>query len=125
MRLLLDQGIPRDAALRLRELGTPCEHVGELGMSRAADAEILALALKQNAVLVTLDADFHTILAVSGAAAPSVVRLRVQGLDALGVSEVIREVLAGFTDELNRGALVTVKIHKTTCCMLPVGKVLD
>ena len=82
MRLILDQGVPRDAASLLRELGYECTHVGEVGMSRAADQEILAWALGENATVVTPDADFHMILAVSGAAAPSVIRLRRQGLDA-------------------------------------------
>ena len=41
-------------------------HVGEIGMSRAADEEIPAFSAARNAVVVTLDADFHTILAVSG-----------------------------------------------------------
>jgi predicted nuclease of predicted toxin-antitoxin system len=36
-------------------------------MSKAADDEIPAFSLEKNAVVVTLDADFHTILAVSGA----------------------------------------------------------
>jgi len=67
MRLVLDQGIPRDAAAGLRGLGHECEHLGEIGMSKAADEEILAFALASGAVVVTLDADFHSILAVSGA----------------------------------------------------------
>jgi predicted nuclease of predicted toxin-antitoxin system len=33
-------------------------HVGEIGMSKAADEEILAFSLGRNAVVVTLDADF-------------------------------------------------------------------
>ena len=41
MRLVLDQGIPRDAATWLRELGYECTHVGEIGMSKVGDDEIL------------------------------------------------------------------------------------
>jgi len=52
-------------------------HVGEIGMSKAADEEILAFSLGRNAVVVTLDADFHAILAVSGARGPSVIRMRL------------------------------------------------
>jgi predicted nuclease of predicted toxin-antitoxin system len=121
MRLVLDQGVPQDAAALLRRLGYDGVHVGEVGMSKAADEEILAFSLGRNAVVVTLDADFHTILAVSAAQGPSVTRTRLQGLGAPEVVELVRKVLAGFEAELKRGSLVTVKALKTTCHRLPVG----
>lgn len=80
MRLVLDQGVPQDAASVLRSLGYDCIHVAEIGMSKTSDEEILAFSLGRDAVVVTLDADFHTILAASGASGPSVIRLRLQGL---------------------------------------------
>jgi hypothetical protein len=43
----------------------------EVGMSRATNGEILRFALAKAAFVVTLDADFHAILAVSGAVGPS------------------------------------------------------
>ena len=121
MRLVLDQGVPHDAAALLRSLGYDCMHVGEIGMSKAADEEILAFSLGRNAVVVTLDADFHAILAVSGAQGPSVIRMRLQGLGAPEVVEVVRKVLASFEAELKRGSLITVKALKTTCHRLPIG----
>ncbi len=66
MHLVLNQGVPRDAAAVLRSPGHDCTHVSEIGMSKAADEEILAFAWARNAVVVTLDADFHAILGVSG-----------------------------------------------------------
>lgn len=119
--LVLDQGVPRDAAGALRELGYECVHVGEVGMSTAADEEILRFALGKNAVVVTLDADFHTILAVSGAMGPSVIRVRIQGFRATQIAECIHFVSIRHGSELNAGSLVTVKIRKTTCHRLPIG----
>ena len=121
MRLVLDQGVPRDAAARLRGLGHECIHVGEIGMGKSADDEILAWSLGKNAIVVTLDADFHTMLAVSRANGPSVIRLRMQGLGAWQVVELVQSVFAGFGDDLKRGSLVTVKAHKVTCHRLPIG----
>jgi predicted nuclease of predicted toxin-antitoxin system len=109
MRLILDQGVPRDAATLLRSLGHDCTHVGEIGMSQSADIEIVALSAERNAVVVTLDADFHAILAVSGAQGPSVIRIRLQGLGAAEVVEIVRNVVASLADELEHGALITVK----------------
>ena len=113
VRLVLD--------LRLSALGFKCMHAGEIGMNRSADDAIRAWSLGKNAIVVTLDADFHSILAVSGAGGPSVVRLRRQGLGAHEVVELVQKVLIGFGADLERGSLVTVKAHKTTCHRLPIG----
>jgi predicted nuclease of predicted toxin-antitoxin system len=56
--------------------------------TQAADCDILACALDKHATFITLDADFHAILAVSRAGGPSVIRLRMQGL--------IRKVVIAF-----------------------------
>jgi predicted nuclease of predicted toxin-antitoxin system len=106
---------------RFRELGYQCTHVGEIGMWKAGDDEILAWSLKTTGIVVTLDADFHTIWAVSGASGPSVIRLRMQGVRAPALVELIQHVIARFEEELRKGALVTVKPRKTTCHSLPIG----
>ncbi len=62
MKLLLDQGLPRSACARLREFGHEVVHVGDVGMSRASDADILAVARSTGSTVVTLDADFHALL---------------------------------------------------------------
>ena len=80
MKLLLDQGLPRLAASILTNAGINTLHVGEIGMATAEDWEILARAHQEQRIVVTLDADFHTLLALSGAKSPSVIRLRIEGL---------------------------------------------
>jgi predicted nuclease of predicted toxin-antitoxin system len=121
IRLVPDLGIPRDSAGLLRAFGYECTDVGEVGMENAADEAILDFSLVESAVIVTLDADFHTILAVTGAAGPSAIRLRMQGLGAAEVVEAAQRVLAGFESDLRLGALVTMKVHKITCHRLPIG----
>ena len=121
IRLILDQGIPRDAAAVLREAGLTCDHVGELGLSRADDTVILELARERQAAIVTLDADFHAILAVSMAAGPSVIRLRLQGVDGARVANLVVDLVGHFAVELGRGCLITVKPRRTKCHMLPVA----
>ena len=49
------------------------------------------------------------------------IRLRIQGLGAQAVVELVQKVLAGFGSDLERGFLVTVKARKITCHRLPVG----
>jgi len=74
MKLLLDQGLPRSAAGLLRQEGLDAVHTGECDLSAASDGEILAVARAQGRVVITLDSDFHTILALEGASGPSVIR---------------------------------------------------
>jgi len=75
-------------------------------LSTADDEEILGFALGKNAVVVTHDADFHAILAVSGAVGPSVIRIRIQGLRTEAISECVRSVSRGFESELKAGSIV-------------------
>ena len=123
IRILLDQGVPRDAAQELRAGGIDAVHVGDLGMSAATDTEILDAARAREAVIVTLDADFHTILAVSGANRPSVIRIWQQGLKAAAFVHLLGNLLSQCEADLRHGCIITVKQRKTTCHRLPIGTV--
>ncbi len=63
-------------------------HAGELGLAAASDEQLLARAHSDGCIVVTLDADFHALLALAGTRDPSVVRLRPKGQPA-GVVRVI------------------------------------
>lgn len=66
MKLLLDQGLPRSTVLHLRSAAVEATHLGDRGLATATDAKILDLARRERSIVVTLDADFHTLLAMSG-----------------------------------------------------------
>jgi predicted nuclease of predicted toxin-antitoxin system len=120
-RFLLDQGLPRDAAGLLRESGHECLHVAEIGMGTALDRDILSRAIELDSIVVTLDADFHAIVALSGAKRPSIIRLRMEGLRAPAITSFVISALNKFQTELESGAFVTIKRHKITCHRLPIG----
>ncbi len=67
IKLLLDQGLPRSAVQYLCDANVHAFHVGDIGASAASDEEILELARRDGRIVVTLDADFHALLALSGA----------------------------------------------------------
>jgi predicted nuclease of predicted toxin-antitoxin system len=116
--ILLDQGLPRDASEQLRWAGVQCTHVGEIEMSASSDTDILEYARTADQIVVTLDADFHAILVVSGMSAPSVVRIRREGLKGTAIAGIVREVLVEYAPDLAAGCMITVKEQKTTCHLL-------
>lgn len=82
MKLLLDQGLPLSVAALLRDVGIDTIHVSEIGMSEAEDAEIIHRAREEGHAVATLDADFHTLLALDEAISPSVIRIWIERLRA-------------------------------------------
>jgi len=118
--LLLDQGLPRSRTIRLSALGLDAEHVGECGLATADDRTILDYAREKDQIVVTLDADFHTHLALSRAAAPSVIRIRIEGLKAEGLAALLVRVLNECRDDLSRGAVISVTETRIRLRRLPL-----
>jgi predicted nuclease of predicted toxin-antitoxin system len=108
MKLLLDQGLPRSTVLHLRKEGIEALHVGQVGLASASDATILDFARQEHEVLVTLDADFHALLALSEGNKPSVIRIRIEGLRAEDHARLLAHVLSACKADLERGSMVTV-----------------
>ena len=107
MTFLLDQGLPRSACERLHALGYAAEHVGSLGMARSSDDAILKAAQQRGAIVVTLDADFHMLLAEWEAASPTVIRIREQGLNAAELAELIARLVHALEAAMREGAVIS------------------
>lgn len=121
MKLLLDQGLGLLTAFHLRSAGIDATHVGERGLAHATDAQIIDLAARENLVVVTLDSDFHSLLAVRGARFPSVVRIRIEGLKSQQAAELVRLVIIECGQDLASGAFVTVDERQMRVRRLPIG----
>jgi predicted nuclease of predicted toxin-antitoxin system len=121
MKLLLDQGLPRSTVGHLAVAGIVAEHVGDMGMSSATDKAILDFARQRQAVLVTLDADFHQLLATSRATTPSIVRIRIEGLKGDQLAVVLAQVIATASAELGAGAVASVSTNRIRVRTLPIG----
>jgi predicted nuclease of predicted toxin-antitoxin system len=94
--------------------------VAEIGLSAAADADILARGRDDDRTIVTLDADFHLLLAMTNVLAPSVIRLRIEGLRAEALAALLESVLAQSTADLEAGAAVTVQPKRLRVRRLPL-----
>jgi predicted nuclease of predicted toxin-antitoxin system len=125
LKLLLDQGVPRAGAARLRAAGWDVVHVGELGMAAAKDAEILKAAEDLSAGIATLDADFHGLLALSGASAPSVIRLRLQGLQTDALVNLLLSIAPQIADAVAAGSMITVNRRTVRIHRLPLTRSSD
>ena len=121
MKLLLDQGLPRSAVRHLAEMGIAAEHIGDLGMATATDADILEAARERQSIVVTLDSDFHALLATSRAVSPSVVRIRIEGLKGEPLATILQRALTVASAELEAGAVVSVTTDRVRVRRLPIG----
>ncbi|MEA5479418.1 DUF5615 family PIN-like protein [Pseudanabaena galeata UHCC 0370] len=120
MKLLLDQGLPRSAAALLCATGIDAIHVADIGFSQAEDAEIIQRAKEENYVVVTLDADFHTLLALDEAISPSVIRIRIERLRAKALTDLLLTVIAECRNDLVKGAAITVEVNRMRVRLLPL-----
>lgn len=62
-------------------------------MAMASDRNILEVARNAERVVVTLDRDFTTLLAVEGMDSPSVIYVRIGGLDRWGTVRLLEDLL--------------------------------
>jgi predicted nuclease of predicted toxin-antitoxin system len=92
----------------LRLGGMDVIHAGEAGLATADDSDILVWSRQAERVVITLDADFHRLLALSGATAPSVIRIRIEGLRDQALADLIRHVVNSKAIDLTHGCAITV-----------------
>ena len=96
-------------------------HAADIGMSLANDSLILQRASEEERIVVTLDADFHALLADSLATAPSVIRIRDEGLKAPHVTDLILGLAKRFGEELDGGCAMTVRNGRVRYRKLPLS----
>ncbi len=94
------------------------------GMQGAEDVQILERARNEDRICVTLDHDFHLHLAVAGHGRPSVVLLRVQGLNAQGQADLIRSVCVQCKNALSDGAAISADADSIRVRRMPTVSVL-
>ena len=120
-RLLLDQGLPRSAGKLLLDAAWDVVHVGDIDLSRASDRHILDYAKRENRTCVTLDADFHALLATTEATKPSVIRIRKEGLNANALAKLLMTVWPRIEQSIIEGAMVTITEKSIRVRQLPIS----
>jgi predicted nuclease of predicted toxin-antitoxin system len=91
-------------------------------MSASDDETILEYARAHDRIVVTLDADFHALLALRGARGPSAIRLREQGLKAQAACDLIESVVRKAEKDLTSGVVISATHTLVRIKRLPIRK---
>jgi len=118
MKVLLDMNLsPRWVSL-LVDAGMEAVHWSHIGDNSAPDSLLASHALSNDMIVVTQDLDFGALLAASGNSGPSVVQIRAGDTSPESIGQEVVTALKQLSDELEKGALVTVDTERLRVLML-------
>ena len=120
MKLLLDMGISPRTAGFLRGHGFDAVHLGEQGLYRMSDAEIMRKAADEGRVLVTFDLDFPRLLALMRASQPSTIVFRIEAFTTDQLNDQLIGVMKDLAAQLDAGAIVVVENDRVRIRTLPI-----
>ena len=107
----------------LRTAGFNAIHWSKVGSIDAPDHEIMQWARSNSWIVLTNDLDFGTMLATSGADAPSVVQLRTNNTLPSRVGQVVVRARRAAEADLRTGALLTIEGDSARSRSLPFDQV--
>jgi len=105
---------------QLQKAGYDIVRVTDKLHATSSDNEIVLLAYKEQAVIITQDLDFSAIVAQSGLQGPSVVSLRVSNAKPDMVTRILSKVLPLIEAELAEGSIVSIDEKEYRIKKLPV-----
>lgn len=120
MNFLLNMNVNRDMTAQLQKRGHVCRHIGDIGMSRATDVEIVAEAKRTKEIILTHDLDYGHLLAFSGEKAPSVIILRLRDLRTDEVIVRLDAVWKEIESPLMQGAIISLSDRSLRIRRLPI-----
>lgn len=120
MRFLLNMNLPRGLCEHLQAQGFGCRHVGDLGMARARDMDIIAEARRKDEVILTHDLDYGHLLAFSGESKPSVVIFRMRNIRLDNLYRRLTQAWQDIEKPLSQGAVVIIEDASVRIRMLPI-----
>ena len=110
MRLVCDEGVERPIVDRLRSGGHDVVYVAELQPS-STDDEVLDLANRQDALLITPDKDFGELIFRQGRITGGVLLLRLAGLTNDEKARLVSTAIQAHDAEL-RGSFAVLSTNK-------------
>ena len=120
--LLVDMNLSPRWVSYLLGNGYHAVHWSTVGNPRATDRELMNWAVENALVVLTHDLDFGDILAVTGAAGPSVIQVRTQDVSPDSAGPIVVAALRDFGLLLASGALVIVNPRRQRARVLPLRR---
>jgi predicted nuclease of predicted toxin-antitoxin system len=120
VKFLADMGIAESSIASLRAQGYDATHLREQALQRPDDESIIAKARDEGRVILTHDLDFGRIVALSRAGSPSAITFRLGDMRPSRVNHYLSQVLARFSGDLEKGALVSVNERGIRVRPLPI-----
>jgi predicted nuclease of predicted toxin-antitoxin system len=120
VRYLADVHISPLSVRALRAKGHEISRITEFLPPTATDLEILDIARREGAVLITADLDFSALIATRGEPGPSVISLRLALPSPRRITAVLEQALPRLQAELTAGAIVSVDESSIRIRRLPI-----
>ncbi|HEX9732740.1 MAG TPA: DUF5615 family PIN-like protein [Thermoanaerobaculia bacterium] len=121
MKALLDMPVSRMLLEVLERFGYSGVHASEIGMSRAADSDLLELARREARVIITADLDFPRLLALSSAKGPGVILFRGGSYSDREMCDLLERVLTTLDPETLAQSICVVDRHRLRVTRLPLS----
>jgi predicted nuclease of predicted toxin-antitoxin system len=106
LKLYLDQMFKIDVADALRSEGNDVIRASDVGQSRAEDNEILAKAISEDRILITLDEHFGDWTVLPLSKHPGVIRLKINPTTSRKAIDLLLPFLFSNSEEQFRNRLI-------------------
>jgi predicted nuclease of predicted toxin-antitoxin system len=120
LKLLADMNISPLTVQALQAQGWDIVRVSARLPADAPDTDILALARREDRVIVTQDLDFSTLIALGGYDHPSLITFRLDVPDPDRVTRQLLAILSQHTDTLRTGCVITADERRVRVRRLPI-----
>ena len=120
MKIIVDMNLSPKLADKLVQKGIEAKHWIDIGTPDAKDEDIMTFARNNDYIILTCDLDFSTILSVLHGKKPSVIQLRMQATDYEQLAYLIYNAVSQNTNELEKGAVLTINPQKARLRVLPI-----
>ena len=120
MNVLLDMPVCRSLLSVLEAHGHEGVHAHEIGLDRAADRQMLAVARRENKVVITADLDFPRLLALSSAEGPGLILFRGGNYSDAEMRDLLDRVLTEIPSEILETSICVVDRKRVRYTRLPL-----